>query len=257
MMDPLADPPPAESAAAEASRGGGVAMTRWTMVLMAAQTDMGGAAAAMEQLCRIYWYPIYAFIRRRRGYRHHDAEDLTQGFFAHLLEHATLKRAARDKGRFRNFLLAVLSNFLANERDAATALKRGGGLEILSLDEQTAETLYAREPAGQAPDDRVYDQRWAQALVRQVLGRLGNECAEEGKAQLFAALEPCLTQPDTAGIYAGCARDLGMNEPAVRVAAHRLRRRFGELLRREIAQTVASPDEIDDELRHLLAASVS
>lgn len=241
--------------AADQNHDGAFAKTRWSMVLTAAQPGMGGVSDAMEQLCRIYWYPIYAYVRHRRGYQHHDAEDLTQGFFAHLLEHETLKRAAREKGRFRTFLLAVLSHFLANEKDARTALKRGGKREILSWDALAAENLYANEPAGQAMDDTFFDRRWAQALVTQVLGRLEKESAEEGKARLFAILEPCLTRVETVGLYAGCAREMGMTETAVRVAAHRLRRRFGELLRNEVGQTVSRPDEIDGELRLLLAVA--
>ena len=232
------------------------AVTRWSLVFSAAQTDLAGAAEAMEQLCRIYREPIYTFIRYRRGYQHHDAEDLAQGFFAHLLQHDTLKRVARGEGqRFRTFLLAVLSKFLANERDAKNAAKRGGGRETLSFDALMAEDLGAHGPAEPPPGDQVFDRDWALALVSQALDRLRKECEEQGNSAIFEQLKPCLTQPDIEGLYADYALALGMKEPAARVAAHRLRRRFGDLLRQEVAQTVSRPEEIDDELRHLLAAA--
>ena len=160
MSDCPIDQPSPALVTREARGGGAFAMTRWSMILAAARTNPGGASSSMEQLCRIYWYPIYAFIRHRRGYQHHDAEDLTQGFFAHLLEHETLKRAAGENGRFRTFLLAVLSKFLANEKDAREALKRGGRHKILSLDAVMAENLFACEPVEHPPDDRDFDRGW-------------------------------------------------------------------------------------------------
>jgi len=218
---------------------------------------MAGAAAAMEQLFSIYWYPIYAAIRRKRGLSHHDAEDMTQGFFAHLLEYDTLTRATQEDKRFRNYLLAVLDKFMANKHAAANALKRGGGQTTFSLDAALANELYACEPAVPPVDDKVYDREWAKALVRQVLARLKNEYEQEGDGRIFSQLGLHLTDPVAAVPYARCAADLGMQEGAVRVAMHRLRRRFGELLRGEIAQTVSDKDDIDDELRHLIAALMS
>jgi len=230
--------------------------TRWTLIRSAAQTDdTRKAQLAMEQLFSIYWYPIYAFIRYRRGYGHHDAEDLTQDFFTHMLRHDTLQRAEEEKGRFRNFLLAVLCKVLANDKDKVDAGKRGKKL-LTSLDALIAESLFSLEPAVQAPDEKIFDRMWAQSLVRHVLARLKKSHEEVGKARLYTKLEPYLTQPDTEGFYANCSRELGMKESAVRVALHLLRRRFGALLRSEVAQTVSHPDEVADELRHLVAALV-
>ncbi len=227
--------------------------TNWSVVLAAGQTDYGRAAAALERLCRKYWYPIYAFIRRR-GSDGHEAEDLTQAFFTHLLEKETLKRVNRQKGKFRSFLLAAVTNFLANEWDKKQTLKRGGQSQIVSLDEMAAEELYSHEPAGSLTPEKLFERRWAFTLVDQVLARLKEECIAADRAKLFAKLEPGLTGEINPGLYAEWAAALGMSEGAVRVAVHRFRRRFGELLRSEIAHTVATPEEVDEEIRHLFAA---
>lgn len=227
--------------------------THWSVVLTAGQDNLEGAAVALEQLCRKYWHPIYAFIRRR-GSGPHEAEDLTQGFFAHLLEMETLKKADQRKGKFRTFLLAALTKFLSNEWDKRQTLKRGGRSQIISLDEAQAEELYHLEPVEPASPEKLFDRRWAATLLDGVLARLREEYRAGGKSELLTQLEPGLTQEAAPGRYADWSRALGMSEGAVRVALHRMRRRFGELLREEIAQTVASPAEVDEEIRHLFEA---
>jgi RNA polymerase sigma factor (sigma-70 family) len=232
---------------------GAFSTTHWSVVLGAGQSDLAAATAALERLCRTYWYPIYAFVRRR-GSDPHEAEDLTQAFFAFLLEKETLKKVDQQKGKFRTFLLAALTNFLANEWDKRQTLKRGGQRQIISLDEAAAEGLYLREPVESLSPEKLFERRWAGALIEQVLTRLQREYATGGKANLFAKLEPALTGEVAAGAYAGWAAALDMSEGAVKVALHRLRRRFGEILRSEIAHTVSNPEEIDDEIRQLFAA---
>ena len=227
--------------------------TSWSVVLTAGQSDLAGAAAAMEQLCRKYWYPIYAFVRRR-GSDRQEAEDLTQGFFAHLLEMDTLAKVDRRKGKFRTFLLSALTKYLSNERDKRQTLKRGGRRQIISLDEAAAEESYSLEPVEPSSPEKLFDRRWALTLVNGVLTRLRAEYRAAGKADLLAQLEPGLTQEAAPGRYPDWAAALGLSEGAVRVALHRLRRRFGELLREEIAQTVANPAEVDEEIRYLFAA---
>ncbi len=224
--------------------------TRWSVVL-AAGRGTSEARGALEQLCEIYWYPLYAFVRRqRRGPE--DAADLTQSFFAKLLEHQWLDGVAREKGKFRSFLLAAMKHFLANERDRAQAQKRGGGRTLVSLDAQSAESRYATEPRDTRTAERIFDRRWALTLLEQVLTRLRNEMAAGGKSELFDQLKPTLTgqTPPLAHI----AEKLHMTEGAVKVAAHRLRRRYRELIREEVAQTVDDEKDVDDELRDLMSA---
>ena len=234
-------------------KAGAFLTTHWSVVLGAGQRDLARATAALERLCRIYWYPIYAFVRRR-GSDQHEAEDLTQAFFAFLLEKDTLKKVDRQKGKFRTFLLAALTNFLNNEWDKRQTLKRGGQRQIISLDDAAAEGLYLREPTDSLTPEKLFERRWASALIEQVLALLKLEYAAGSKAGLFAKLEPALTGEVGTGVYAGWAAALGTSEGAVKVALHRMRRRFGELLRSEIAHTVSSPEEIDEEIRYLFAA---
>jgi RNA polymerase sigma factor (sigma-70 family) len=227
--------------------------TNWSAVLEAGRTDVARAAVALERLCHNYWHPIYVFVRRR-GSNHHEAEDLTQSFFAYLLEKETLKSVDRRKGKFRSFLLAALTNFLLNEWDRRQALKRGGRREIISLDEMAAEKLYGQEPVEHFSPEKLFERHWAITIIEQVLARLKNEYAAAGKAELFIKLEAGLTGEVTPGLYANWSAALNMKEGAVKVALHRLRRRFGELLRSEVAYTVADPAEVAEEIRHLLAA---
>jgi RNA polymerase sigma factor (sigma-70 family) len=227
--------------------------TRWSVVLAAVETGSYPARAALEHLCRCYWYPIYAFLRRR-GYDSHQAEDLTQSFFGFLLERRALASVDPQKGRFRSFLLAALTNFLNNEFDKARAAKRGGRHTIVSWDEIAPEERYLLEPAEPFAPDRLFERRWAFTLVERALARLREEQDQAGRSVVFRQLEPWLTSEVEAGQYSILAARLGLNAGATKVALHRLRRRFGELLRREVAHTVSQPDEIEPELRHLLAA---
>lgn len=227
--------------------------TQWSVVLKAGGHDSVLAASALDALCRKYWYPIYAFVRRR-GCMPHDAEDLTQAFFARLLEKEMLKKVSREKGKFRSFLLASLTNFLNNDWDKRQRLKRGGGRSVVSLDELRAEERYLHEPVDSVTPETLFERRWAWTLVEEVFLRLKQEYVLSGKEALFLKLEPALTREFTSESMAQCAAELKINENALKVALHRLRRRFGQLLRSEIARTVADPDEIEDEIRHLFMA---
>lgn len=235
-----------------APRAGQFLTTHWSVVLAAADTSSPQAPQALATLCQAYWYPLYAFVRRQ-GHSPHDAQDLTQAFFARLLEKGYLKDVDRQRGRFRSFLLASLKHFLANQWDRARALKRGGGQQVISLDERDAESRYALEPKDEQSADRLYERRWALLLLERVLGRLKQEFVSAGKAGLFEALKGVLSAGSGALPYAEVAARLGTSEAAVKVAVHRLRRRYRELLRAEIAQTVASPAEVEDEIRYLFA----
>ncbi len=230
--------------------------TNWSVVLEAGRTDHGRAAKALEELCVRYWYPVYAYVRRR-GSDHHEAKDLTQSFFVHLLQNETLKKIDRQKGKFRSFLLAAATNFLTNEWDKRQSLKRGGQHQIISLDDTEAEELYRQEPVTTLTPENLYDRRWAFMLLNAVLARLKDEYTAANKAELFAKLEPGLVGEVNPGLYADGAVELNMSEGAVRVAVHRLRRRFGELLRSEISDTVTTPAEVDEEIRYLFAAIAS
>ena len=203
----------------------------------------------MAELCRIYWYPLYAFIRRR-GHGAQDAEDLTQEFFARLLDKHFLAAADREKGRFRTFLLVAVKRFLANEYDRAQAQKRAGGQRIVPLDGLEPEARYHLEPADTMTPERLFEQQWALTLLEQVLARLQAEMTAAGKAALFESMKGHLagTREET---YAATAARLGLSEGAVKVAVHRLRRRYRDLLQEEIAHTVAGPEDIEEEIRYL------
>lgn len=226
------------------------------MVLAAGRRSSPESREALETLCRAYWLPLYGFVRRQ-GFSAPEAQDLTQEFFVRLLEKNYLAAVGREKGKFRSFLLAAMKHFLANERDRARAQKRGGGKSLVSLeslDFEAAESRYRLEPAHEVTAERVFERRWALTLLDRVLDRLVAEYAAAGKARQFEQLKDCLTAPDSARPYAELAVKLAMTEGAVKVAVHRLRRRYRELLRGEIAQTVADPREVDDEIRDLFAA---
>jgi RNA polymerase sigma-70 factor (ECF subfamily) len=216
-------------------------------VLRAGQGDATQAQAALAQLCQAYWYPLYSFVRHR-GYALHDAQDLTQAFFAHLVEKSTLSRVDPQQGRFRTFLLAALKNFLANDWDRSQARKRGGGQKIVSLEQDVAESRFALEPSHELTPEYQFERQWALTLLERVLAALRDEYHREGKVALFEELKGTLTGQE--GTYADMAARLGRSEGAIKVAAHRLRRRYRELLRALIAETVAEGD-VEDELRHL------
>jgi RNA polymerase sigma factor (sigma-70 family) len=226
--------------------------THWSVVLAAANEATPEAATALEQLCRTYWYPLYAYVRRR-GYSPEDAQDLTQEFFLRLLRKHYLGQIDPDKGKFRSFLLAAINHFLANEWDCAKALKRGGRLEFVSLDQGSAEQRLAEVALGHSPE-QIFERCWAITFLETVLGKLRDEVTLAGRAGHFESLKGFLTGDKPANSYAILAGRLGTNAAAVRKQVQRLRRRYGELLRQEIERTVANSAEVEDELCHLFTA---
>jgi len=226
------------------------ATTHWSVVQSAGRPDTSRSAAALEKLCRIYWYPLYAYARRR-GQSPADAQDSTQAFFARLLERNWVGDARRERGRFRTFLLTAMSRFLADEWDKVRAQKRGGGRLLVPLQLDTAETRYGQEPADHRTPEQAFDRRWAIALLDTVLRRLREEHEAAGRGELFAGLHGCLVGGRESQPYAELAAQMNLTEGAVKVAVYRLRKRYRELLRLEIAQTLTADDAVEDELRHL------
>lgn len=235
-----------------ASTAGLFPTTHWSVVLSAGRHELPQAAAALEQLCRTYWYPLYAFVRRR-GFRPEDAQDLTQAFFAHLLGKDFLNRVRPEKGRFRSFLLASLKHFLADEWDKDHAARRGGGQVVLRLDDHEAEARYRVEPTDPLDPETFYEHRWALTLLECVLDRLQAEFAAAGKLESFQQLQPFLLGEKAGTTYADMAARLGSTEGGVTMMVHRMRQRYRALFREEIAHTVASPEETDEEMRHLFS----
>jgi RNA polymerase sigma-70 factor (ECF subfamily) len=229
--------------------------TRWSVVLAAGKSSSAESEQALSQLCRTYWYPLYAFVRRQ-GHSPQDAEDLTQEFFARLLDKNYLKNITVEGGKFRSYLLTLLKHFLANEWNRERAQKRGGGRTILSIDDKDAETRYACEPADHSTPEALYERRWATTLLDQAMERLRADYAASGKSTLFAALQGHLSGAERLVPYAKLGASLGMSEGAVKAAVHRLRKRYGELLRAEIADTVSGPEEVEEEIRNLIAVAV-
>jgi RNA polymerase sigma factor (sigma-70 family) len=227
--------------------------THWSVVVSAQGKGSGNADAALEALCRAYWYPLYAYVRRL-GRSAHDAQDLTQEFFARLLEKDYLRAADREKGRFRTFLLVALKRFLANEWDRARTQKRGGGSVAVPFDSTFAESRYATEPAASQPADREYEHRWAMTLLEQSMARLRVEYERAGRVAEFEQLKEYLTAERGTIPYAAIAATLKLGESGARGAVHRLRRRFRELFRTQIADTVSDPAAVEDEVRHVVAA---
>jgi RNA polymerase sigma factor (sigma-70 family) len=226
--------------------------THWSVVLAAGHTSAPGATEALAKLCGAYWYPLYAYLRRS-GRGIHDAQDLTQAFFARLIEKKDFALADREKGKFRFYLLGALKHFLADQHDKATALKRGGGRTFISFDAQTAEQRYHLEPVDEASPDKLFERRWALTLLDQALARLRLECAVPGKAQLYEELETFLTGAPGDASYGEIAARQGTTESAVKSALHRLRQRHRELIREEVAATVSTAAEVEEEIRHLIA----
>lgn len=225
--------------------------THWSVILDASKTDCPTASQALEGLCRAYWYPLYAFVRRR-GFIQVEAEDLTQAFFAYILGKSALKTVSREKGKFRTFLLAALNNFLKNEYDKSQARKRGGGL-LQSWDGLKAEDRYLHEPVDNVTPEHLFDRRWAFTLIEKVLEKTRSEYDKAGRSVLFEQLCPFLVDASDIEAIRKAAVQLHMSYGAMKVALHRLRRRFGEYLRTEIASTVSSPDQIEDEIRFLFS----
>ncbi len=234
-------------------REGWFATTHWSVILAAKDAEAPGALDALDHLCQAYWYPLYAFIRRQ-GFGSADAEDLTQEFFASWLRRDSLRSASPEKGRFRSFLLVAVKRFLINQHERAHAGKRGGGAVHVPIDTEIAETRYQAEPQEGLTAERVFERRWALTILEGVVRRLKSEAAVRGKGDEFDGLKAFLTVAAPESHYAEAGARVGLSEGAARVAVHRLRRRFRELFREEIARTVSRPEEIDDEIRHLLAS---
>jgi len=220
--------------------------------VLSAQGESPAAHEALEKLCRIYWRPIYSFVRRQ-GIRPEEAEDITQGFFAQLLERRSLSAVRKEKGRLRSYLLGALKYFLADEQRRAMAIKRGKGQRLISLDELRGEERIQMEPTDPVTAEMIYERRWALTVLEHVLSRLKEEYRGAGNATLFDSLKELLPDEPGAPSQADIAARLGMTENAVRQAFHRFRQRYQSLLREEIAHTVATPGDIEDELRHLIA----
>ncbi len=234
----------------EARDAGGAVFrtTRWSRVLLAGQATSADAHAALESLCRDYWRPLYHFARRK-GHSPEDAQDLTQGFMLRLLEKQELAKADRERGRFRTFLISAFGHYMANQKRSADTQKRGGGLVLVPIEDEQAVLQEARD---HLTPELAYEQTWALAMLERVMERLRAEYEQAARRELFVALQPQLSGAGTRGGYAQLGAALGLSESAVAVAVHRMRRRYGELLREEIAATVSSPAEVEDELRHLL-----
>jgi len=247
-----ADPPPTPPSSEGVVQRAIFATTHWSVVLAAQDKDSPRSAAALETLCRAYWYPLYAYARRA-GHRPADAEDLTQGFFARLLEKDYLKSAAREKGRFRTFLLVALQRFLANEWDRQHAQKRGGFVPMLAIDQALAESRFAAHPSHTLQPDVLFDRQWAMTLLERTLAQLQEEYVATGRATLFEYLQSCLAKEESGLPYAEIAARLNLTEAAVKMAVHRLRGRYREILQAEIAETVSSPEQVEEEIRHLFS----
>ena len=234
-------------------RGQEFLTTHWSIVLAAGLGGSPSAAAAMEQLCCSYWFPIYAHVRRC-GWAAPDAQDLTQEFFSMLVERDDLARVGREKGRFRSFLLASVGHFMANQRKKAGRLKRGGGKIIISINSASAEERYGREPSHDSTPEKLFERTWAITLLGQVMDELREEARRANKLSLFESLKVFLTGEDDGPTYAKVGSQHDMTEAAVKMAVSRLRRRYRDILRTQIARTVATADEIDEEIRHLFIA---
>jgi RNA polymerase sigma factor (sigma-70 family) len=238
---------------ADSGRGGVFPSTHWSVVLTAAQGGLPAADAALASLCQAYWHPLYAFVRKR-GHTPEEAEDLTQEFLARLVHKDLLKGLTQEGGKFRSFLLTALKRFMANEWQREHAQKRGGGLVFISLD-HTAEAHYQSHLADGITPEILFERQWAVTVLNRVLSRVQDEYGRAHKQDLFARLQNFLPGAKEQLSYAEVASALQLQETAVRMATHRLRRRYGQLLREEIAATVSTPDEIDEEIRHLIAVA--
>jgi RNA polymerase sigma factor (sigma-70 family) len=227
------------------------ATTHWSVVLEAGDERSPQAEAALTRLCQTYWLPVYAFVRKR-GHSPEQGQDLTQAFFANFLEKQHVTKANRERGRFRSFLMISVENFLRNENDRAHAQKRGGGRQLLSLDEQDAEARYLCEPTTETDPAKAFEQRWAATLLNTVLSRLQAEFGATGRGDLFEALQAHFWGDAESTPYPELAERFGLTLANVKITAHRLRQRYRELLREEIAHTVALPSQIDEEIQHLM-----
>jgi RNA polymerase sigma-70 factor (ECF subfamily) len=244
--------------ASDATHGGKTASpgwfttTHWSLVLAAGDGPTAISQAALEKLCRSYWYPLYAYVRRR-GYSPEDAQDATQGFFTRLLEKNSVAHVSRDKGKFRSFLLTSMNNFLRDQWDKASAQKRGGGQAILSLDATDGEDRYQFEPVDHVDAEQLFDRRWALTILEQAKTRLKQECTENGTTRLYERVNPTESTDKHAPPYSAIAAELGMSESNVKTSVFRMRQRYRELVRDEVANTVETQSEIDGEIRYLIS----
>jgi RNA polymerase sigma-70 factor (ECF subfamily) len=246
-------PPPTSTPADRTGRAPVFVTTHWSVVLSAGRSDTTRARAALARLCQTYWYPLYAHVRRR-GHSAHDAQDLTQEFFAHLLGRQSLAAADPGRGRFRSFLLTALNHFLINEWAKARTQKRGGGTPLLSLDLAAAAERFDLEPTDHATPDKAFEKQWALTLLSGVLNQLEAEYRRAGQGELFAALQPTLAGRSESQPYAELAARMNLSVGAVKVAVHRLRKRYRNLIRAEIAHTLEASADIEEEMRHLFQA---
>jgi RNA polymerase sigma factor (sigma-70 family) len=227
--------------------------THWSVVLQAGGSDSPAATDALATLCRAYWFPLYAYVRRQ-GHTIEDAQDFTQEFFTRLLERKSFRLADRNRGRFRTFLLTSLKYFLINEWRKVNCEKRGGGRQVISLDAEATETRFQDEPADNRTPDKAFDRRWAMVVLDRVLNQLQAEFGAGERGRLFEALKTCLTGDDNENSYAEIGRRLELTEGNIKVTVHRLRQRYRELLKQEISMTVDGSEAVDEEIRHLIAA---
>jgi RNA polymerase sigma factor (sigma-70 family) len=232
--------------------------TRWSVIVVAAQSEMPGSRAALSELCAKYWYPLYAFARRR-GYAAHDAQDMTQGFFLHLLQHGALHQVHPVKGKFRSFLLASFQNYLASEATGARSLKRGGAQEFVFLDAESAESRYRLEPFEDLTPEKIFDARWALTILTEAMKQLAEEYAVQNKADTFETLKGYLGAGaiSASQSYSQAAEKLGVSLGAVKTLIHRMRKRYSFLLREAISSTISDPSEIDEEVHALCEAIIA
>ena len=232
-------------------KDGAFTATQWTQILLAAETSSPDGQEALQQLCQTYWYPLYAYVRRK-GHSPEAAQDLTQAFFARLLDKKYLAHAAPELGKFRTFLLSSLQRFLINEWEKVRTQKRGGGASFVNWDAETEQLYQTEQSSGKSPEE-LYDKRWALTLLDQVFLKLQAEFAAQGQSSRFAKLKVLLWGDKSAPPYSEVAAQLGMTEGNLKVALHRLRRRYRELLREEVLRTSAQPEDVDEEIRYLIA----
>jgi RNA polymerase sigma factor (sigma-70 family) len=232
--------------------------TRWSAVLLSAESQTPGSQSALAELCRTYWYPIYSFVRRR-GSSAEDAQDLTQGFFLYLLDHKALRRVNPSKGKFRSFLLASLQNYLSDQVDSARCLKRGGNIEFVPLDTGLFEERCRLAPLDLLTAERIFDARWAMTLLDVAMGRLREECVAQGKLSTFEALKPFLDPINSEAelSYEQMANSLQVSLGSIKKLIYRLRRQYASLLREEVARTVCHPEEVDEEIHSLCEALIA
>ena len=242
----------------DAGKCGQFTTTCWSAVLLSGQSQAPGSDRAREEFCQLYWYPLYAFVRRR-GYNADDARDLTQGFFLFIFDHKALQRATLTKGKFRSFLLGSLKNYLSNEYQRENTIKRGGKIDFVSVDFSDGEDRYSREPTDSPTPEKIFDANWALTLLERAIERLKEECSAKGKATVFETLRPFLDVSGGAPApsYEIVAEKLKVSGGGVKTLIHRLRKRYSEILREAVAQTVTDPGEIDDEIRSLCEALIA